>query len=74
MHYSVMQFCNVLHLQPVENKMRSVNRQVRVPRIVVGMAGIGDISVGVDGVVGVVGVIADKMSFGQEHLNILLAI
>ena len=73
MHYSVMQFCNILHLQPVEYKMRSVNRQVKVPRIVVRVAGVGDVGVGVDGIVGIVGVIADKISFGQEYLNIRLA-
>ena len=73
MHYNVIQFCNVLHLQPVEYKMRSVNRQAGVPRIVVRMAGVGDVGVGVDGVVGIVGVIADKISFRQEYLNIPLA-
>ena len=65
-----MQFCNMLHLQPVEYKMRSVNRQAKVPRIVVRVAGTCDVGVGVDREVGV---IADKISFGQEYLNILLA-
>ena len=67
MHYSVMQFWIVLHLQPVEYKMRSVNRQIGVPRIVVRMAGVGDV-----GVFGIIGVISDKISFGHEYLNILL--
>ena len=73
MHHSVMQFCNILHLQPVEYKMRSVNRQVKVPRIEARVDGVGDVGVGVDEVVGIIGVIADKISSGQEYLNIRLA-